>query len=178
MKTTHQHFSGDCLEIVPGIRKNVNLVIADPPYSKLELINDSIDVCRSICSGASFFFMYAEDIFDLRHRPDIVLFWMKPASTKNTTRKYSRFVEVICVYDLHESPFNQNTFWYARSGVFTDTVYTNESHPHAKPPGLIEKLVSVNSNKYDTVLDPFAGSRTVERVCKRMGRSSISIEIS
>lgn len=172
---THEWLKGNCLAVVPEYDGEYDLVIADPPYENLKLISESIAVCRNHFDGPSFFFMYPESVWDLEAQPDQILHWIKPPSTKNTTRKYSRFVEAIAVYDLDTSPFNQDTFWHSRSGVFTDTPL-RVKHPHTKPESLIEKLIAVNSNQGDTVLDPFAGSGTVAKVCKRMGRGSISIE--
>lgn len=162
---------------MPKLTERFNLVVADPPYSEFPLINEAIALAREKCDGASFFFMYAEDLIHLEATPDQVLFWVKTASTKNTKRRYSRFVEVICAYDLDKSPFNQDTHWTTRSGTFIDQL-TYRNHPFAKPESLIEKLVAVNSNPGDIVLDPFAGTGTVQRVCERMGRNCVSIEIS
>lgn len=172
---------GDCLELIPKISSlpggyTFDLVIADPPYDDVDLINNSIVACRRLCKGPSFFFMYAETVFDLLNKPDQILFWLKPPSTKSTKKRYSRFVEIIAAYDLDRSPFNQDTHWHTRSGVFMDTVASTAEHPYKKPDGLIEKLILVNSNPGDVVLDPFSGSGTVSEVCRRLGRGSISIE--
>jgi len=122
--------------------------------------------------------MYAEDVYHLKHEPEQIIFWVKAASTKNTVRKYSRFVEVICCYDLDKSPFNQDTHWSTRSGIFSDDLIYKQGHPHGKPPALIEKLLAVNAWPGDRILDPFAGSETVRKVCEQIDMNSISIEIS
>ena len=154
----------------------VDLVISDPPYGRFPLINLAINHAREICSGATFFFMYAEDLLELNSIPDQILFWTKTVSTKNTKHKYSRFVEVIAAYDLENSPFCQDTHWSTRSGVFTDQL-TYRVHEFQKPVSLMEKLLAVNSRKGDLVLDPFAGTGSVKSACENMGRDSISIEI-
>ena len=46
------------------------------------------------------------------------------------------------------------------------------------PEKLIERMVLMSTNPGDTVIDMFAGSGTVHRVCKRLGRNSYSVEIS
>ena len=175
--SNHKRITGDSLALVPTITNDINLVIADPPYDDIATINEAISVCRDICTGATFVFMYAETIWNLGYQPDQVLFWCKPPSTKNTVKRYSRFVEVIAAYDLDQSPFNQDTYWHTRSGVFDDTQLRTTLHPHTKPVSLMEKLILVNSLPGDMVLDPFAGSHTVERACKRHQRDSISIEV-
>lgn len=50
--------------------------------------------------------------------------------------------------------------------------------PNQHPEALIERMVLMSTNPGDLVIDMFAGSGTVHRVCKRLGRDSISIEIS
>jgi DNA modification methylase len=42
--------------------------------------------------------------------------------------------------------------------------------PNQLPEAIIERLVKVASNRGDRVLDPFAGTGTVGKVCKRLGR--------
>lgn len=49
-------------------------------------------------------------------------------------------------------------------------------HPAQKPYLLIERLILLSSNKGEKVLDPFAGSLVVERVCSATGRNSVSVE--
>lgn len=157
---------------------SVDLVLADPPYSDLSLINGSIAEARRISKGASLYFMYAEDLVGLEMEPTQVLFWVKPTSTKNTTKRYSRFVEVIACYDLARSPFRQDTHWTVRSGLFTDTLIGTPEHPFKKPESLIEKLLAVNSNPGDLILDPFAGSGTTATVCARIGRKCLDMELN
>ncbi len=173
----HEWIHGDAL-IEMYRQPPVDLVIADPPYDDQGAINKGIRIARPKCKGPMFWFMYAENLLNLswENHPDQILFWAKAPSTKNTKRKYSRFVEVICAYDLELSPFNQDTHWTTRSGIFTDQL-TYREHEFQKPISLIEKLLAVNSREGDVVLDPFAGSGTVRKACENMNRSSISIEI-
>lgn len=172
---------GNSLEIMRGIDSNsYDFVLADPPYSEFPLINDSIEQARRISRGASAYFMYAEDIQKLSRQPDQVAFWVKPVSTKNTVKKYSRFVEVLCVYDIERSPFNQNLHWSNRTGIFTDMIVGKQSHPFEKPESLIERLLLTHCNIWregGSVLDPFAGSGTVCKVANRLGIQSRGIEI-
>lgn len=50
-------------------------------------------------------------------------------------------------------------------------------HPTQKPEGLIRPLVEASSRPGMLVLDPFAGSGTVLRVAKDMGRRAVGIEL-
>jgi DNA modification methylase len=170
---------GDSLEYMKMMDDNsVDFVLADPPYGQHQLINESIQLARNVSRGPSFYFMYPEDVWHLDSEPCQIIHWVKQPSTKNTVRKYSRFVEAIVCYDLACSPFNQTTHWSARTGVFTDTFADKQVHPFEKPSGLIEKILMVNTNPGDLILDPFAGSGSVEKVCKRIDRKCLSIEIT
>lgn len=50
-------------------------------------------------------------------------------------------------------------------------------HPTKKPDGLFRDLVGLLSNPGETVLDPFGGVGTTEKVCQALGRKCISFEI-
>lgn len=51
-------------------------------------------------------------------------------------------------------------------------------HPNQHPEALIERIVKFSTAPGDLVIDMFAGTGTLNRVCKRLGRSCIGIEIS
>ena len=177
----HLWLTIDCLKYIETQKdKSHALVLADPPYSNYDLINKAIIGAKKISSGACVFFMYAEDLCRLKEAayPDQICQWLKPISTKNTTKKYSRFFEALVIY--HGEFFNQNLHWSTRVGVFTDTIITTDGHPHKKPESLIEKLILLHlkppfENK--TVLDLFGGSGTVEAVCRKLQVNSITCEI-
>lgn len=64
---------------------------------------------------------------------------------------------------------------------FSHMHYCNKnrrSHPTQKPEGLYERMVLASSNEGDTVLDPFAGSGTLLRVCQQTNRNGIAVEIN
>lgn len=50
--------------------------------------------------------------------------------------------------------------------------------PNQHPEALLERMILMSTNPGDLVVDMFAGSGTVHRVCKRLGRDSYSIEVS
>ena len=52
-----------------------------------------------------------------------------------------------------------------------------ETHPTQKPEKLLERIITIFTNKNDLVLDPFAGTFTTCAVSKNHGRSSVGIEI-
>ncbi len=51
-------------------------------------------------------------------------------------------------------------------------------HPCQHPEALIERIIKLSTKEGDLVIDMFAGSGTVNRVCKRLNRPCIGIEIS
>jgi DNA modification methylase len=51
-------------------------------------------------------------------------------------------------------------------------------HPTQHPEALIERMVRMSTNSGDLVVDLFAGTGTVNRVCQRLGRGCIGIDIS
>lgn len=156
--------------------KSVDFVLADPPYEEPELINASIEQAIRVSRGGAAYFMYGEDVAHLKIPPDRVGYWVKPISTKNTVKQYSRFVEVICFY---QTKFvNKPLHWSNRSGVFTDALITEgERHPFAKPESLIERLLRNHCPERGSVLDPFSGSGTVHKVCTRLGYDCLALEI-
>ena len=152
--------------------EDTSLIIADPVYGTGD-IDEIIDkaLARKIPACV---FMYPEDLCNLRYKPDQICHWIKPVSTKNTVKKYSRFVEVIAMYRVS---FYETLHWSNRSGIFTDALLLNEEHTWKKPESLIERLLRNHYPKSGVVYDPFAGSGTVDAVCKRLGIRSFSVEI-
>ena len=102
------------------------------------------------------------------------LFWEKPISTKNTSKNYSRFIEMIFIYGSHK--WNCNRHWSQYTNVFKDLVDDTKSHPFRKPPSLIERLIRNHTDVGTVVFDPFAGSGVVWEVASRLKRKSINIE--
>jgi site-specific DNA-methyltransferase (adenine-specific) len=68
-------------------------------------------------------------------------------------------------------PFAQNV-----GNVISIKPIRNGIHPTEKPVELIERMLPVVTNEYDTVLDPFAGSGTIAVACRRSNRHYICIE--
>lgn len=50
-------------------------------------------------------------------------------------------------------------------------------HPNQKPIDIMQKLIAMQSNENDLILDPFAGSGTTLRAAKDLKRNYIGIEI-
>lgn len=50
-------------------------------------------------------------------------------------------------------------------------------HPHEKPLPLLEDLVRASTSPHDFVVDPFGGSSSLARACRRIERSTVTIEL-
>ena len=147
--------------------KSIDLIVTDPPYdftmkSKLFFHGHF----RRICNGAIIVFSPPDNQWALPAKQ--YLFWNKPISTKNTTKSYGRFVEMIFIYG--KGTWNADRHWSQRNNVFFDRVDDTSLHPFRKPPSLIETLILNHSKEGDLVLDPFAGSGVVGEVCERHNR--------
>lgn len=162
---------------------SVDLILTDPEYD-LD-ISDQLGyhmMFGRICHKTIIVFSKPENQWT-NMRSDEYGFWVKPISTKNTSKSYSRFVEVIQIFHnplqkegLIPKTWNADRHWSQYTNVFTDLVESKE-HPWKKPYSLIKRLVLNHTNPGDLVLDPFMGSGTVPEVCYDTGRRCIGIEI-
>lgn len=152
---------------------SIPVIITDPPYNlDMETITFYHEQLMGICSGVIIVFCPPENQWE--DPADQYLFWEKPISTKNTTKSYSRFVEMIYIYGRHV--WNSDRNWSQYTNVFHDLVDESNLHPHRKPFSLIKRLVLNHSNPGDIILDPFCGSGVVGEVCMATGRNFIGIE--
>ena len=165
---------GDAFQILPGLKsKSFDMILTDPPYDfteeqKIFLHRHFVRISR----GAVVVFSPPQNQWI--SPADQYLFWIKPISTKNTTKSYGRFVEMIFVYG--RGSWSAKRHWSQRNNIFFDRVDSTELHPFRKPPSLIETLILNHTKEGDTVLDPFAGSGVVAEVCERTGRMSRSYD--
>jgi len=151
--------------------KDISLIIADPVY-RTQSVHDVVAMVK-LTGIPSVVFMDVLDLLDLEHKPSQICHWIKPISTKNTAKNYSRFAEAICLYGVR---FYKPTHWANRTGIFTDVLLSNDEHPWKKPESLIERLICNHYPGHGAIYDPCAGSFTVDTVCRRRGVPSISIE--
>ena len=165
---------GDSFKLLPEMAdKSVDLILTDPPYDFHPLDKALIhNELKRICRGTIIVFSPPENQWILP--ADQYLFWIKPISTKNTSKKYSRFVEMIFVY--RSGIWNAKRHWSQYTNVFMDLVDNAKLHPFRKPPSLIERLIRNHTNEEDIILDPFCGSDVVGEIAKRLNRTCVSID--
>ena len=167
-------YQGDCLDVMRGMPdKSVDAVITDPLYnhSEAERFRFHKEFTR-ISKGAVVVFCPPENQW--MQTCDQWLFWIKPISTKNTSKSYSRFVEMIQVWN--GPTWNADRHWSQYTNVFNDLV-DDKMHPYAKPLSLMVRLILNHINPGDTILDPFLGSGTTGVACVQTGRRFIGIEL-
>lgn len=154
--------------------EHAQLVLTDPPYDFDEETKRFYHDHFARIAPSVVVFSPPENQWVLP--ADQYLFWIKPTSTKNTSRRYSRFVEMIFIYG--ESKWITGQHWSRYTNIFTDLVDDVSLHPFRKPPSLIERLILNHTEPGDLVIDPFAGSGVVETVCNRLKRECIAGDIS
>jgi DNA modification methylase len=170
----NKFWNADSFKFLPDLPdKSVDLILTDPPYDfdeekKLFLHREF----NRISKGAIIVFSPPENQWILPAKQ--YLFWIKPISTKNTSRSYSRFVEIIFVYG--SGTWNSDRHWSNYTNVFTDIVDDAKLHPFRKPPSMISRLVQNHSNKGDIILDPFCGSGVVADVASYLERNFIAVD--
>ncbi len=167
-------FNGDCISLMAEMKsKSVDLALLDPPYDWSE---EKRNLYHSefirICRGAIIVFCPPENQW--QPKSDQYCFWQKPISTKNTSRSYSRFIEIIQIWN--GETWNADGHWSQYTNVFTDLV-DSKIHPFKKPDSMITRLIKNHTNENDLVFDGFFGSGTTPRLCASLNRNCIASEI-
>jgi DNA modification methylase len=144
-------------------------IITDPPYDS----QPDVDHLRRFCRGT--IILFCDPMRRPAVDPDEILFWIKTPSTKNTSKRCSRFVEEIFVYHGNSTVFNRQ-HWSVMTGGFFDTLIEPTIHPWQKPRSLMEKLIRIYTNEGQTVLDPYAGSGTTLYAVEQCQRKSLGCD--
>jgi len=165
---------GDCLKFIKTLPDDsVKAIVTDPPYDfSQEERNIFQAEFRRICkTGAIIVFCPPENLW--QEKCDQNCFWIKPISTKNTSKSYSRFVEQIQIWN--GETWNADGHWSQYTNVFTDLV-DGKWHPYQKPLSLMQRLIRNHTKPGDYILDPFAGSGTTCISAQTLGRNSRGCE--
>lgn len=167
---------GDTFDILPDISSaSFDIILTDPPYDfnadQMRFLQDHF---LRISRGWVIVFCPPQNPWI--DKPDQTAFWVKPISTKNTSRRYSNFVEMIYIY--REGYWDNSRHWSNYVNVFPDYVDDARLHPHKKPYSLIHRLVMNHCAPGGSVLDPFCGTGVVGEVCHATGRDFMGIDIN
>ena len=135
---------GDSLTYLRGQPPNsVDLILTDPPYdiSKALMQEYHTEFLR-VCKGDILVFCSPKNQWVF---PDVQwLFWVKPTSTKNYTKRYGNFVEMIAFYKRGEV-WNPHLQWANYTGIWSDII-TERLHEFSKPESLIERFIRIHTN--------------------------------
>jgi site-specific DNA-methyltransferase (adenine-specific) len=179
-------YCGECSQIIPSL-KNIDLVIADPPYGMNYQSNwrvkkhkkivgddylpiDAIWLAIHKATKAAYVFCRWENI-PAMPKPKSVLAWVKNNWTAgDLEHEHGRQWEAICFYPKKDHVFTRRI----PDVIFADKA-KNNIHPTEKPVSLIEKLIV--SNECSLILDPFMGSGSTLVAAKLCGKKAVGIEL-
>ena len=187
-------YRGNCLEIMPELEPNIDMVLADPPYG----MNNNVDSSRfsgghrnSVLKrggGGRFngrilgddkafnpepFLTFKEVIlwgynhFASKLPVGTLLIWIKRFDTA--------FGTFLSDAEIAWSKGGQGVYCKRDTSIMAEA--KNRLHPNQKPIPIIQWCLS-RSKTNGVVLDPFLGSGTTAIACERINRCWIGIEIS
>lgn len=188
---------GDSADLLPFVPENsFDAVITDPPwlefYKDKSLTKDESTIkvfkeCYRVMKHGSFlyaivstddFYIYRDELprFGFRVQ-QIPLIWVKGGVLTHGKRswEYARDYEPILLAVKGSPALTKSA---QISSIYTHKVVPSVklTHPHEKPIGLIEAILSDCTYDDALVLDPFAGSGVVLSACKKTGRRYIGLE--
>ena len=175
LELLNKKIQGNSIELFESFPdKCVDMIFTDVPYDFTQDVKQYVhNQFLRISKGWIIVFSPPENQWILP--ADQYGFWIKPISTKNTSKSYSRFVEMLFFYG--SGTWNTHRHWSQYTNVFTDLV-DEKHHEYRKPPSLIERIIQNHTNESDIIFDPFAGSYTIHDIALKLNRLCISIDIN
>ena len=198
-------YRGDCLEVMPTLGK-VDAIITDPPYSEAVRRGAMTRADDAPINGKAFvpFAITADKIADIlalnapnrwcvmfcdwRHAAHILqdppvgyrdvrfAIWNKPnGAPQFTGDRPAPGWEAIAILHNKETKLRWNGG--GSRSVWTFNIENQNGHPTPKPLPLMQHMVSLFTDEYEKVLDPFMGSGTTLVACAKLGRKGIGIEL-
>lgn len=194
---------GDCLELMKQIPdKSIDLVLTDPPYNAsnsniwfkdgYKTINEERDKWFDPIPHLHEWFRVIKDwwsilVFCSYHllwkyleywkKIQQIIHWEYITAMPAIAKVYTPVIEYAVWFSTPRYTFNKK---YSDRNVIRTTKanqnWENFDHPSVKPLELIRKLLSVHSDEWQTILDPFLWSWTTAVACKEMWRNFIWIE--
>lgn len=180
---------GDCLEEMKKIPdKSIDLVLTDPPYGMNFVSNyrilkydrivgddkypkEILPEFFRVAKRAVYIFCRWDNLIELP-KPKSVIAWVKNNwSMGDLKHEHGRQWEALLFYPQEDHEFIERI-----PDVIKCQRTDNILHPTQKPVGVVRRVIE--SNRGDTILDPFMGSGTTGVACKELGRNFIGIEIS
>ena len=199
---TYRFISGDCINVLPSVPERFDLLLTDPPYAMPATFYEGRNAEQyrhwsdsSILSG--WWRLVMAQVMPVM-RPDamfavfananaVACFWPIMFQLSSTLQ--------LAVWDKGSfgmgSPLRMQTEFIivgsfgktytttkGQSNVFRFPRVSRQKREHLaqKPVGLVATLVDHLCPPGGRVLDPFAGSGSVEMACRQLSRSSVSID--
>jgi site-specific DNA-methyltransferase (adenine-specific) len=179
-------YHGDCREILPSVKDEVGLLLADPPYG-ISIETDSSSRSRRAV-GRKFPPVHGDDKpFDPSH-----LTGFRPCVLFGANNYASRLPDsgAWIVWDRQSGDSNTadaelawtncrgtvRTFRHLWNGVLRGSEIGSHVHPTQKPVALMKWVI----DRYavdGTIVDPYMGSGPTLRAAKDLGRKAIGIEL-
>ena len=194
MKPYYEHggitiYHGDCREVLPWV--SFDVLVTDPPYGIAWTVpaynggrahdgikNDASTEARDWVLGSwpeMPALVFGSPVATHPSGVKQVLVWAKPADAGifGSIGGWRRDWEAIYLLGHWPTePAQRSAILQTNGGI---GAYLTGEHPHAKPVGLLAKLIA--SCPPGIVCDPFMGSGTTLRAAKDLGRRAIGIEI-
>ena len=199
-------YHGDCLEILPQLDVEVDLVLTDPPYeldntppgkNNLSTLGKAkSNKYKELCYGFNI-----EETFNKIKQEKVNMFVFCSNKQIPEIMSYGLskdFYTTLLVWNKYNSPPFANGVWRQdlefivhireKGGYFeggseikkkcTVLPYnsTDIKHPTVKPTELINKYIKIGSKENDLILDPFLGSGTTAVAAESLNRRWIGIE--
>jgi len=197
---------GDCLERMKEIPDgSVDMVLTDPPYGMnyqsnrrtatdkfekiqndegLDWLDKFVDECWRVMADNTAAYVFCswhkvdifKQAFERKFKLKNMIVWVKNNHGSGDLKgAYAPKHEFILYMHKGRSLFRNGR---TPDVVMADKVLgSNMVHPTEKPVPLIEKFIENNSDKNDSILDPFMGSGTTGVAAERLGRNFIGIEL-
>jgi len=150
-------------------------------FNPTEFLREAKRVCKKmntyIWTNKNLLYEYIGFAKENNYAWDIII-WIKNNPVPAFNGKYLNDKEY-CIY-IREKWATFNTIKWGYENYFTrykDSTWNREfDHPTVKPLHMIKRQLSISSNEWDLILDPFLWSWTTAVACKEMWRNFIGIE--
>ena len=201
-------YHGDCLEILPQLTEQIDLVLTDPPYGG----GLAVDFAERFKSKAGKWWKNEDRSYQKRHEPIIgddkpfdpsallkiksraKVFWggnwyanRLPDSggwwiwdKRNGRRDVTSADWPMSEGEIAWTDVGKGVRIYRHTwfGLIKDSERGEHLHPTQKPVALMCWCIKKAKSIDNYILDPFLGSGTTAVACERLGRQWIGIEIS
>lgn len=205
IETTQTYKIGRAEELLLEVEdSSIDLVVTDPPYKVSQsygnrvdadnlmgvasILRTFLDISRILKDGRFFVCFYDNRIlpflFEAIKRTDLVyrksIYLYRRRGSAHRWIGWMQCTDPCCFFVKGVSkPFSPQVNGrkvkhdtYIRDKLEADST----GHPSQKPLDMIEDIVSWCSKEGDIVLDPYCGSGTVLKACKKLNRNAIGFE--